>query len=82
MALLQTTLDTVKVGLIEVVAVIRRCNYRALFEALVVKAAGLRLVLFCGHSASVPKGGKVAVGWECGGGRKVVQEPAEKLCPT
>ena len=57
MALLQTTLDTVKVRLIEVVAVIRRCNIfcGATLEGLVVKVVVVWLVLFRGHSASIPR---------------------------
>src|SRR6266404_1334055 len=82
MALLQTTLDTVEIGVIKVVAVIRRYNTFSgiLFKGL-VKAVVVRLVLLGRHSASVPKVGKVAVDWDCGSGRKGGARSRESALP-
>ena len=74
----------VKVGLIEVIAIIRGCDgfCGALFKGLLVKAVGVCLVLFRGHSASVLEGGKCCSWVGMRGQQKAGQEPAEKLCPS
>ena len=82
MALLQTTLNTVKVGLIEVVAIILGCNAfcGALFKGL-VKGVVARVVLFRGHSASVPEGDCCSLA-KVRGRDKVAQKRAKKLRPA
>jgi hypothetical protein len=82
MALLQTTLNTVKVGLVEVVAIVLGCNaFCGAFFKRLVKAVVARVVLFRRHSASVPEGDCCSLA-EVRVRDKVAQKLAKKLCPA